>query len=49
MAMHTDEVFARFRTDLQPLRSLASDHLAERGGRGDEWRVEPYMERGLTA
>ena len=44
-AMHTDEVFARSRTDLQPLRSLARGHLAERGGRGDEWRVEPYVER----
>lgn len=43
--IHTDEVFARFGTDLQPLRSLALGHLAEREGPGDEWRVEPYVEQ----
>lgn len=43
--IHTDEVFARFGTDLEPLRSLALGHLAGRDGRGDEWRVEPYVEQ----
>ena len=42
--MHTDEVFARFGTDVQQLRTLAPGHLAEREDRGDEWRVERYAE-----
>lgn len=42
--IHTDEVFAMFMFDLQPLRALAPGHLAERDGRGDEWHVEPYGE-----
>ena len=43
--IHTDEVFARFGTDLQPLRALALGHLAEREDWKDQWRVEPYEER----
>ena len=46
--IHTDEVFAQFGTDLKPLRSLALGYLAGRDGRGDEWRVEPYVVAGLT-
>lgn len=43
--IHTDEVFAKFGIDLQPLRTLPPGHLAERDGRGDEWHVEPYTEQ----
>ena len=43
--IHTDEVFARFGTDLQPLRALALGHLAEREDQADAWRVEPYVEQ----
>ena len=44
VAAHPAEVFARFGSDLAPLRSMAKGHLAERQEAGDAWCTEPYVE-----